>query len=134
MGLYTCHGQAGNQVGEGVMVGWRRVGGRMVSFLLSNLVLTTRPPLHSPTSFPSSPKKQDFGFSDLGEIVFEDDLCLDVSSTIPGKSVQIYGCHGLGGNQKWEYEATVPINWEATIRVGICLNRLMYNMLCEELK
>ena len=59
VGLYSCHGQAGNQ---------------------------------------------DFGFSDTGEIQFEDDLCLDVSSSVPGTPILIYGCHGLGGNQKWEYK------------------------------
>ena len=50
---------------------------------------------------------QDFGFSEIGELQFEDDLCLDVSSSVPGKSIQIYGCHGLGGNQKWEYNVQV---------------------------
>lgn len=50
---------------------------------------------------------QEFGFSDLGEIQFEEDLCLDVSSSKPKSRIRIYGCHGLGGNQKWEYNNKV---------------------------
>lgn len=58
IGVYACHGQAGNQ---------------------------------------------DFGFTDLGEMQFDDDLCLDFASHKRGGPVTIYNCHGLGGNQKWEY-------------------------------
>lgn len=58
LGMYTCHGQAGNQ---------------------------------------------EFGYSDMGELQFEEDLCLDVSSSKIGSHVQIFNCHGLGGNQKWDY-------------------------------
>ncbi|XP_003391785.2 PREDICTED: polypeptide N-acetylgalactosaminyltransferase 1-like [Amphimedon queenslandica] len=46
---------------------------------------------------------QEFGFSDSGELIFDDDLCLDISSKERGGKVGILNCHGLGGNQKWEY-------------------------------
>jgi hypothetical protein len=36
-----------------------------------------------------------------------DDLCLDVSSM--GGPVKLFQCHGLGGNQKWEYSRQVPL-------------------------
>ncbi len=56
---------------------------------------------------------QEFGFSELGEMQFEEDLCLDVSSSQVGGRVRIYACHGLGGNQKWLYTNQV--------RLGACL-------------
>ena len=65
MGLFSCHGQAGNQ---------------------------------------------DFGLTDLGELLFDDDLCLDVPSQQPEASVIIYNCHGMGGNQKWTYSMEVSVN------------------------
>lgn len=65
VGLFSCHGQAGNQ---------------------------------------------DFGLTDLGELLFDDDLCLDVPSQQPGASVIIYNCHGMGGNQKWTYSMEVSVN------------------------
>jgi len=34
-----------------------------------------------------------------------DDLCLDVSAL--GGPVKLYQCHGLGGNQLWQYSAEV---------------------------
>ena len=34
-----------------------------------------------------------------------DDLCLDVSAL--GGPVKLYQCHGLGGNQLWEYNHEV---------------------------
>jgi len=34
-----------------------------------------------------------------------DDLCLDVSSI--GGPVKLFQCHGLGGNQQWEYDRKV---------------------------
>lgn len=34
-----------------------------------------------------------------------DDLCLDVSAI--GGPVKLYQCHGLGGNQLWEYDKQV---------------------------
>ena len=50
---------------------------------------------------------QEFGFTDLFELQFEDDLCLDVPSHHQGGPVKIFNCHGLGGNQKWEYKEEV---------------------------
>lgn len=64
MGLFPCHGQAGNQ---------------------------------------------DFGLTDIGEMVFDDDLCLDVPSQKAGSAVVIYNCHGMGGNQKWSYSMEVSV-------------------------
>lgn len=67
VGLFPCHGQAGNQ---------------------------------------------DFGLTDLGELQFDDDLCLDVPTQEPGSAVVIYNCHGMGGNQKWSYNLEVsPMCW-----------------------
>ena len=40
---------------------------------------------------------QDFGFTDVGELLFDDDLCLDVPVHKDGASVTIYNCHGFGG-------------------------------------
>lgn len=37
-----------------------------------------------------------------------DDVCLDVSS-LHGP-VKLFQCHGLGGNQKWEYDRQVNIS------------------------
>jgi len=34
-----------------------------------------------------------------------DDLCLDVSAL--GGPVKLYQCHGLGGNQLWQYNHQV---------------------------
>ena len=34
-----------------------------------------------------------------------DDLCLDVSAL--GGPVKLYQCHGLGGNQMWDYNKEV---------------------------
>ncbi len=51
--------------------------------------------------------RQEFGFTDLGELQFEEDLCLDVSSSKIGAHVQILNCHGLSGNQKWDYNNQV---------------------------
>jgi len=40
-------------------------------------------------------KKQEF---------WHDDLCLDLTNGDPSTKVQLYNCHKLGGNQKWEHE------------------------------
>ena len=50
---------------------------------------------------------QEFGFSDIGELQFEEDLCLDVSSSRIRAHIQILNCHGMGGNQKWIYNNQV---------------------------
>lgn len=70
MGLFPCHGQAGNQ---------------------------------------------DFGLTDLGEMMFDDDLCLDVPSQKAGSAVVIYNCHGMGGNQKWSYSMEVSVKCSSGI-------------------
>ncbi len=53
------------------------------------------------------PPIQEFGYTDTGELLFEDDLCLDVSSPALGARVDIINCHGLGGNQKFDYNNQV---------------------------
>ncbi|KXJ08240.1 Polypeptide N-acetylgalactosaminyltransferase 1, partial [Exaiptasia diaphana] len=58
VGIYVCHGQAGNQM---------------------------------------------FVLSSKGEIIFEEENCLDVSKTYAGAPVEMMKCHGLGGNQKWDH-------------------------------
>ena len=50
---------------------------------------------------------KDFGFTDIGEMQFEDDLCLDVFHHNVGTHINILNCHGLGGNQKWDYNVKV---------------------------
>ena len=37
-----------------------------------------------------------------------DDLCLDVSAL--SGPVKLYQCHGLGGNQLWEYNREVIVS------------------------
>ncbi len=39
-----------------------------------------------------------------GEIIFEEENCLDVSKAYAGAPVEIMKCHGMGGNQKWEHD------------------------------
>ena len=41
--------------------------------------------------------------SSKGEIIFEEENCLDVSKSYAGAPVEILKCHGMGGNQKWEH-------------------------------
>ena len=48
--------------------------------------------------------KQDFEFTNIGEVVFDDELCLDVPSTEPGSPIKIMGCEET---QKWEYSEQV---------------------------
>ena len=87
--LFTCHGIGGNQVSErerGKEGGIDREREGRITILL-----------------------QEFGFSDTGELIYDDDLCLDVSSKERGGKVGILSCHGLGGNQKWEYNNVVSL-------------------------
>ncbi|XP_068749181.1 polypeptide N-acetylgalactosaminyltransferase 13-like [Montipora capricornis] len=42
--------------------------------------------------------------SSKGEIIFEEENCLDVSKSYPGAPVEILKCHGMGGNQQWEHD------------------------------
>ena len=44
---------------------------------------------------------QHFIFSKKGEIIFDEEYCLDVSDPKPGAAIEILKCHGFGGNQKW---------------------------------
>ena len=50
---------------------------------------------------------QEFGFTDLDQVVFEDDLCLDVASHGVKAEVQLQMCHFLRGNQEWKYDNQV---------------------------
>ena len=75
------------------------------------------------------PLLQEFGFSELGEIQFEEDLCLDVSSSQVGGRIHIYSCHGFGGNQKWLYNNSVSaLYWDHAclgikcVLVGSCVS------------
>ena len=43
-------------------------------------------------------------YTDKNELLWDDDTCLDVSNYNPGTSVTLYRCHGLGGNQLFEYD------------------------------
>jgi len=44
---------------------------------------------------------QHFTFSKKGEIIFDEEYCLDVSNSKPGAVIEILKCHGFGGNQQW---------------------------------
>lgn len=50
---------------------------------------------------------QDFSYTDLHQIVYEDDLCLDVPKNAVKVKVDIQMCHYMGGNQKWDYRNKV---------------------------
>ena len=43
-------------------------------------------------------------FTNKNELLWDDDTCLDVSGYSPGTVVTLYHCHGLGGNQLFEYD------------------------------
>ena len=46
---------------------------------------------------------QFFIFSKNGEIIFEEENCLDVSNSNPGATIEILKCHGFKGNQEWKH-------------------------------
>ena len=48
--------------------------------------------------------QQFFIFSKNGEIIFEEENCLDVSNSNPGSLIDILKCHGFKGNQQWRHE------------------------------
>lgn len=50
---------------------------------------------------------QEFHYTDLDQIVYEDDLCLDVPRSKLKNPVEIQICHFMGGNQKWKYNNQV---------------------------
>ena len=58
---------------------------------------------------PYFPLLQDFSFTDLQQIVYEDDLCLDVPRAAVKTKIDIQMCHYMGGNQKWEYKMDVSV-------------------------
>ncbi|KAI6648354.1 hypothetical protein LOD99_12163 [Oopsacas minuta] len=47
---------------------------------------------------------QDISLTDLDELQFDSDYCLDVSDHKSGGKVTLYSCHAMGGNQRWVYE------------------------------
>ena len=51
---------------------------------------------------------QDFAFSNLGEILFNEDLCLDADSAVLGDPIKIMGCNELD-SQKWKYNKKVRL-------------------------
>nr|XP_058946855.1 polypeptide N-acetylgalactosaminyltransferase 13-like [Pocillopora verrucosa] len=59
--------------------------------------------------------------SSKGEIIFEEENCLDVSKSYAGAPVEILKCHGMGGNQKWEHDKKSGIIKH--ISTGQCLDR-----------
>ena len=50
---------------------------------------------------------QEFHYTDLDQIVYEDDLCLDVPRSKLKNPIEIQICHFMGGNQKWKYDNQV---------------------------
>ena len=56
--------------------------------------------------------------SSKGEIIFEEENCLDVSKSYPGAPVEILKCHGMGGNQQWEHD-------KKSVSMVICRNVLV---------
>lgn len=99
----------------------------------NNLVMKTVINPHLPTLYVCSSKRdlvcravleckimivvnvQDFGYTDLQQIVYEDDLCLDVPKGARKTKVDIQMCHYMGGNQKWNYSNTV-----STLMMLVC--------------
>lgn len=49
---------------------------------------------------------QNIGLTDIHELQFDSDLCLDVSSSDYGVQAILYSCHTMGGNQHWIYDNT----------------------------
>ena len=48
-----------------------------------------------------------FIFTKKGEIQFDEDYCFDVSSNSPGANIELWKCHGFGGNQKFIHNGPV---------------------------
>ncbi len=65
-----------------------------------------------------SPTLQEFGFTDMNQIVFEDDLCLDVAKHSAKAEINIQMCHFMGGNQKWNYDNKVRAGIACDAMVG----------------
>ena len=93
MGLYVCHGQGGNQVKLKLASFPSRF--KMAIEIAASLEITF---LSLCLFF------QMLILSSKGEIIFEEENCLDVSKSYAGAPVEILKCHGMGGNQKWEHD------------------------------
>lgn len=48
---------------------------------------------------------QDISLTDINELQFDSDYCLDVSEHKVGGKVTLYSCHAMGGNQKWMFDS-----------------------------
>ena len=48
---------------------------------------------------------QFFIYTKKGEIQFDEDYCFDVSLNTPGAKIELWKCHGFGGNQKFVHRA-----------------------------
>lgn len=112
VGLLNCHRQAGNQVR--VVVWWRL---QYVYVYLNIIMFTIDWQFHHQIMngqyfILTPPPTQEFGYTDTGELQFEEDLCLDVSSGNVGARVNILNCHGLGGNQHFDYNNKVDCWWQ----------------------
>lgn len=97
MGLYVCHGQGGNQVKLKLVSFPSRF--KMAVEIAASLEITFRATFLSLCLF-----FQMLILSSKGEIIFEEENCLDVSKSYAGAPVEILKCHGMGGNQKWEHD------------------------------
>lgn len=61
---------------------------------------------------------QDIGLTDIDELQYDSDFCLDVSDYSIGAKVTLYSCHAMGGNQKWEYNKSKQLKHAVS---GHCL-------------
>jgi hypothetical protein len=86
VGAYPCHGHGVNQVSLSLSLSY--------SLSLSHMIIC-------------SSSVQEFHYTDLDQIVYEDDLCLDVPRSKLKNPVEIQICHFMGGNQKWKYDNQV---------------------------
>ena len=78
-------------------------------------------PLHMHTHTHSHTLSQGFGLSITGAIVFDDDLCLNVQSSVAGSSIKIMLCYEFIESQRWVYNEQVSIAWVCTVdNVVVC--------------
>ena len=75
---------------------------------------------------------QFFILSSKGQIIFEEENCLDVSQNKPNAPVEVLKCHGMGGNQKWEHNRQDVSNVDKRTQANIvssCRNeRLLHSL------
>ncbi len=64
----------------------------------------------------------------MNQIVFEDDLCLDVAKHSAKAEINIQMCHFMGGNQKWNYDNKVRAGIACDAMVGE--GGLSYRLMC----